>query len=131
MAKKLMNHVFTKVVVKPGRDIDTNELHEENGGLIAVFYNTQGAHHAAHAINEHDGMVDGLADRGKASFFSGLAVSLQSIALWDEPTLAGEIIGGLGSEVSEFAQYMKDEGGVDAETLEWMVKTGVIKGGDA
>lgn len=75
-------------------------------------------------------LLEEIKDGGKASFFSGLAVSLQSVALWDEPTLAGEIIGGLGSEVSEFAKYMKEEGGVDAETLEWLVDTGVVKVGE-
>lgn len=130
MSKKRMNDVFTNVVVKPGRDYGTNELHEENGGLIAVFYNTQGAHHAAHAINEHDGMLKKIDDRGKQSFFSGLAVSLQSIASWDEPLLAGEIINGLGGEVNDFANYMKSEGGVDGETLEWLVSSGVVKVGE-
>lgn len=131
-ANKMFEWAYDGIAIKgtPGRDIDTNELHEENGGLIAVFYNTQGAHHAAHAINEHDGMVDGLADRGKASFFSGLAVALQSIALFDEPGMAESIVEGLGSEVDEFAEYMKDEGGVDAETLEWMQRNGVVKGGE-
>lgn len=51
---KIMSHVFNEMVVKPGIDIDTSELHFINGGLSATFFCTQQAIHAAHAINNHD-----------------------------------------------------------------------------
>lgn len=59
---KRMIHVFNEMVVKPGRDIDTAELHFIDGGVSATFFCAQQAHHAAHAINNHDRMADEIAE---------------------------------------------------------------------
>ncbi len=53
-----MNHVFNEMVVKAGRDVDTAELQFINGGVSATFFCAQQAIHAAHAINNHDRMVE-------------------------------------------------------------------------
>ncbi len=62
MSNKRMNHVFNEMVVKAGRDIDTAELQFINGGVSATFFCTQQAIHAAHAINNHDRMVEEIAE---------------------------------------------------------------------
>lgn len=58
----------------------------------------------------------------KRSFFSGLAVALQSVAFFDESTVAEEIVGGLGGEKMEFYEYLKSEGGVDLNTYQYLIK---------
>jgi hypothetical protein len=58
MSNKKMIHVFNEMVVKAGRDVDTAELHFINGGVSATFFCAQQAHHAAHAINSHDRLVE-------------------------------------------------------------------------
>ena len=50
------------MVVKSGRDIDTAELQFINGGVSATFFCAQQAIHAAHAINNHDRMVEEIAE---------------------------------------------------------------------
>ena len=62
MSNKRMNHVFNEMVVKAGRDIDTAELQFINGGVSATFFCPQQAIHAAHAINNHDRMVEEIAE---------------------------------------------------------------------
>ena len=59
---KRMSHVFNEMVVKHGRDIDTAELQFIGGGVSATFFCAQQAHHAAHAINNHDRMADEIAE---------------------------------------------------------------------
>lgn len=89
-------------------DLEANELNESlNAGRI---------------INKK------LDEQSKQSFFSGLAVALQSVFLFDEPTIAQEIINGLGGDVDEFSKYMKGEGGIDGETLDWLIANGIVKG---
>lgn len=56
------------------------------------------------------------------SFFAGLAVALQSLALWNQKTIADEIVSGLGSEKDKFFAYLESEGGIDAQTLEFLKK---------
>ena len=57
MSELRMIHVFNEMVVTPGRDCDTAEMHFFNGGLSATFHCVQQAHHAVHAINNHDQLV--------------------------------------------------------------------------
>lgn len=71
-------------------------------------------------------LFEELETRGKESFFSGMAVSLQSVANYNDTTIASEIVGGLGGEVDDLVAYMIDEGGVDADTVEWMSDNGVV-----
>lgn len=59
---KRMSHVFNEMIVKSGRDIDAAELHFIGGGVSATFFCAQQAHHAAHAINNHDRMADEIAE---------------------------------------------------------------------
>lgn len=65
--------------------------------------------------------IDELNHKNKESFFSGLAVALQSVSLFDNPNIAEEIIKGLGSEQESFYAYLEKEGGVDAETLDYLL----------
>ncbi|MCG9699665.1 hypothetical protein L1D19_05900 [Vibrio natriegens] len=70
-------------------------------------------------------VVQELKESNKQSFYSGLAVALQSISLFDNPTIAEEIINGLGSEKESFYSYLASEGGIDAETLTYLKKNGM------
>ncbi|AUR89288.1 hypothetical protein NVP1121O_260 [Vibrio phage 1.121.O._10N.286.46.C4] len=61
------------------------------------------------------------------AFYSGILVALQSISMFDEPTIAEEIISGLGIEADELARYARMEGGIDGSTIDWLVSTGAYK----
>ena len=77
MSNKRMNHVFNEMVVKSGRDIDTAELHFINGGISATFFCTQQAIHTAHAINNHDRMVEEIEElRGALKLLIGKGIDL-------------------------------------------------------
>lgn len=73
--------------------------------------------------SEYDDLVQKikeLKENDKRSFFSGLAVALQSLSLWNQKTIADEIVDGLGSEKEPFYSYLESEGGIDAQTLEFL-----------
>lgn len=58
MSDKKMSDVFNEMIVKTGRNIDTADLHFISGGASATFFCVQQAHHAAHAINNHDRLAE-------------------------------------------------------------------------
>ncbi len=76
-------------------------------------------------IEEQQDKIKELKENDKRSFFSGLAVALQSVAMFDHATMAEEIINGLGSEKEAFYSYLKSEGGVDFETLAYLKSNGL------
>ncbi|WMN77618.1 hypothetical protein NI385_16365 [Vibrio parahaemolyticus] len=71
-------------------------------------------------IKKQQAEIKDLKENDKRSFFSGLAVALQSLSLWNQKTIADEIIDGLGSEKEPFYSYLESEGGIDAQTLEFL-----------
>ncbi|TOG14246.1 hypothetical protein CGJ08_01515 [Vibrio parahaemolyticus] len=76
-------------------------------------------------IEEQQAKIKELKESDKHSFFSGLAVALQSVSMFDHATMAEEIINGLGSEKEAFYSYLKSEGGVDFETLAYLKSNGL------
>ncbi|MDG3034203.1 hypothetical protein P7245_22510 [Vibrio parahaemolyticus] len=98
---------------------DVLEIICDNGGSIDV--DVRKLFESAHvAIEEQEQQLKLALERNDKGFFAGLAVALQSISLFDNPTIAEEIINGLGSEKEPFYSYLESEGGVDAQTLEYL-----------
>ncbi|MBE4265288.1 hypothetical protein HJ071_10070 [Vibrio parahaemolyticus] len=96
---------------------DVLEIICDNGGSIDV--DVRKLFESAHvAIEEKEQQLE----QNENSFFAGLAVALQSLSLWNQKTIADEIVSGLGSEKEKFYSYLENEGGIDAETLEFLKK---------
>ncbi|MCX8758840.1 hypothetical protein P3581_05370 [Vibrio parahaemolyticus] len=103
---------------------DVLEIICDNGGSIDV--DVRNLFESAHVvIEEQQDKIKELKENDKRSFFSGLAVALQSVAMFDHATMAEEIINGLGSEKEAFYSYLKSEGGVDFETLAYLKSNGL------
>lgn len=102
---KRMGHVFNEMVVKPGRDIDSAELHFIGGGVSATFFCAQQAHHAAHAINNHDRMTDEIATlkQDRDSAISKMSKSWRHNAS-DYPNLLSEFVDMANRQFDEIAE---------------------------
>ncbi|HCE4911633.1 TPA: hypothetical protein NKV14_003174 [Vibrio parahaemolyticus] len=91
----------------------------DNGGSIDI--DVRKLFESAHVVIEkQEDKIKELKENDKRSFFSGLAVALQSLSLWNQKTIADEIVDGLGSEKEPFYSYLESEGGIDAQTLEFL-----------
>ncbi|WP_146150126.1 hypothetical protein [Photobacterium frigidiphilum] len=75
-------------------------------------------------MNKHDDTKNkqNLVD----AFLSGILVALQSIALCDRAEVATEIVAGIGDDINRLVEIAKNEGGVDAETINWLVSNEII-----
>lgn len=103
------------MVVKAGRDVDTAELQFINGGVSATFFCTQQAIHAAHAINNHDRMVEEIAElKGVSDKLSEAIQLLTKIAhpiaaMEDEAESCGyDINASQCISLSNDAEYLKN-----------------------
>ncbi|EOD9553495.1 hypothetical protein ACJ7RV_002619 [Vibrio parahaemolyticus] len=94
---------------------DVLEIICDNGGSIDV--DVRKLFESAHvAIEEKERALE----KSDSNFFAGLAVALQSLSLWNQKTIADEIVNGLGSEKEKLFSYLENEGGIDAQTLEFL-----------
>ncbi|HCG6030319.1 hypothetical protein [Vibrio parahaemolyticus] len=103
---------------------DVLEIICDNGGSIDI--DVRKLFESAHVVMEEQEQQLKLAlETNDKSFFAGLAVALQSLALWNQKTIADEIVSGLGSEKDKFFAYLESEGGVDFETLAYLKSNGL------
>lgn len=92
------------------------------GGVWSIFGCEHIFYEDSALVEIDETLLEREPNKASNDFHSGLAIAIQSIRMWGHDQIIEEILHGLGSGVDEFCAYLESEGGVDGETLDYLVE---------